>query len=145
MISTLHASKASTRENCQPTDSLQPPEYLVPAEAKQLAQKLRYLRDDLKLAYPKLPTPSSWMVHCLALSYLKYHVEDSARYHSSTQQQRLFDFLNTIKSVAAGEISAMPLVEPDTQTSLFPNTEEYSIEQLRTFSELALAYLGSES
>lgn len=142
MVSTSHASEVSTLIN-KSADSLQPPEYLVPAEAKQLAQKLRYLRDDLKLAYPKLPAPSSWMIHCLALSYLKHQVEGKSFRQTSSHQQRLSDFLNTIKSVAAGDTTEIPLVEPDSKTALFPNTEEYSVEQLRTFSELALGYLGS--
>lgn len=145
MAITSHVSEVAFNVHQQNAGATQPPELLVPSEAKWLAKTLRYLRDDLKLAYPKLPTPSSWMIHCLAHAYLKNLVEKNAYKQAETPQQRLIDLLHAIKPIADGSSNEFALVEPDAETALFPNTDEYTTVHLLTFAERALDYLGASS
>lgn len=142
MSITSHASDSALKVHQHNTGTIQPPELLVPSEAKWLAKTLRYLRDDLKLAYPKLPTPSSWMIHSLAHAYLKSLVANNDYTQAESHQQRLIDLLHAIKRVADGSSDEFPLLEPDADTALFPNTEEYTTHHLHSFAELALGYLG---
>lgn len=110
-------------------------------DTKQLIRSLRYLRDDLKIIYPKLNLPSARMIRCLVESTL----------HTGAEIQDTPDFNNQVIGLLqhilcrceSGHSIRHSFKDLDGITPLFPNEELYGPQHVRNFVSKALQYLGA--
>lgn len=109
---------------------------LTDTHSRKLLRLLRHLRDDLQRNDAVTPMPSAWLLRCV--------IRCNPGYTRITTNW-LSDMQNFLKSVTqqtdSEKMGLLQFYDITQNHALFPNSEEFSLEDLSHFCRYALRYL----